>query len=593
MNRRFVCVAMSLMALTLASLAEPAASNLAAEYRDGQVFLTWKEAPEPEGTTFSVYLSDRPITDATLGTAQRVCAHINPRSARDWWLDPSIYVADGSQPKPDPKTGVVPVDPRIGFVIREGGKPLDADGGLHVHTVAPGEEGPRYYAVTCVKGKTEDRTIVPGQNALTAPVHQTRAPLRPIWLGEPGKAPAAAPAGRPVLMYLHGKGRSPAKDYLVFGDGSHGWREGLAFKFELEVTHDLITVNPKDSMWLGRPFAEGNDGMTKNKPVIFTFWYGCSDKIYDPALIPTGTPTAYSEQRLLWILSWVREHFQADSNRVYSTGSSMGGCGGVQFALRHPEVFAAIYAGVPIVAYNEGDPKRNWPDNTWRMIPATGPFDLKTSDGMTLRERVDAARFVRTHWGDLPFLVTCGGRNDASIPWHNNPNFYRALQEGRHGALVAWNDGTHGEVEVKTPPDFNRWGEFRGLSRFAINKSYPAFSRCSMDADPGNGDATNGVVVGFMNRGLDWEDPKDEPKRYEILIRWTLDPAALPVTVDVTPRRVQAFRLAPRESCSAANLDADGKEIQRFRLGTDEHGLLTCAGFRITSAKGNRLVLSR
>ena len=582
--KRLICGFVWLGIGALVAGAEPPVVNsLQAEYRDGQTFLTWNEALMPEGTTFTVYLSDKPITDATLGAAKRVCEHIYPRSAHDWWLDPDTY-APGKVPT---------VDPWVGFVIKEGGKPLDASGGLHVHTVVAGEEGSRYYAVTCVKEKKEDRMIVPGQNALTTPVNQQRAPIQPIWLGDPGKAPATNPAGRPVLLSLHAKGRRPAKDYLLFGDASHGWREGLAFKFNLRMTKHLITIEPRDVLWLGRRFVEGNDGLNKNKRVIFTFWYGCSDKIYDPALIPTGTPTDYTERWLLWMLSWVREHFQTDPNRIYCTGSSMGGIGGVQFAFRHPEIFAAVNASVPMVALNEGDPKRKWPDTTWRINRATGPFDLKTSDGMTLRERLDSRLFVRSHPGDLPFLVIANGRKDDSIPWHNNPDFYRALQEGRHGTLVAWNDGKHSKVRVKTPPDFKKWANYDGLSRFALDKSYPAFSYCSKDGDPGNGYATNGGVVGFINRGLDWEDPKDEARRYEVLIRWTLKPAVLPVTVDVTPRRVQAFKLKPGDSCSAVNLDADGKEIQRCKLSADAHGLLTFVGFNITSTKGNRLVLTR
>ena len=564
----------------------PAVTNLRAEYRYGQVFLTWKETAAPEEATFNVYLSEKPLTTGNLGQAKLVCQYINRQSAHNWWLNPENFTR--GKPKPDKKTGKVPVDPFEGFVIKEGGKPLDPKGGLHVHTVAPNEEGPRYYAVTCVINAKEDRTVGPGQNALKAPVVQKRAPIRPIWLGK-GKAPVpGSAAGKPVLLALHAKGRSRPQHYLVFGDASHGWREGLAFKFDVRLRKNRLDVRPSDSMWLGRVFER--QWRTR---VIWTWWYGCSNQIFHPDRVKTGTPTNYTERRLLWILDWVRGYYKTDPNRVYCYGGSMGGCGTMAVAFHNPKVFAAVCAHVPNFKYDEGNPKRKWRSNYSRMIRYCGPFSLKTSQGMTLKERLDSPAFVRRHPGDLPFVFAANGRNDRSMTWQHNPGFYRAMQEGRHGFVAVWNDGTHGGTYKKLPAEFRKLRGFAGVSRFALNKSYPAFSNCSMDGDPGNGDKDNGTINGDINLGLDWTDPKDEAKRYEVLVKSTREMPAGGVTVDITPRRVQAFRLKPGESCNAVNLDAGGKEIQRAEIKADKHGLFTFTGFRITSEKGNRLVLAR
>lgn len=591
MRNSVFCILLMATASAAAAGEHPAASDLSAEYRHGQVFLTWQEPDMPEGATFSVYVSAQPITEATLGRAKRVCNQIGPHSAWDWWLDHSVY---GRAPKADGKTGKKPSYPRRGFVIKEGGEPLDPESGLHVHTVQPGHDGPRYYAVTCVVDGKEDKTIVPGRNATRTPVAQKQEPTRPI-CQVPGAnpRPEGSEAGLPIWLQLHAKGCLRAKGYLAFGDASLGWREGLPFKFDLSVRKDVIVLVPSDSSWIGRRFTEARDGTNRGNLAIYSFWYGYSDSIRDPALVPAGVPTNYTERRLLWLISWARRHFGADPNRTYCSGSSMGACGTIDFALRHSEIFAAIWAHVGNVAYKHGDKARGWTDNWFRIIAFCGPLDLRCSDGMTLEERLDSARFVQSHTGDLPFLAMTNSRNDGSIQWQHLPGFYRAMQARRHGFVAAWNDATHSTNARVTPPDFMKWSTFERLSRFAINKSYPAFSRCSKDGDPGNGDKDNGDIVGYMNYGLDWADPTDLPDRYEVLVRWNREQEALPVAVDVTPRRVQRFRLKPGEACDGVNLDADGRQIQSASLRADKDGLLTFAGLRITSAKGNRLVLTR
>ena len=268
----------------------------------------------------------------------------------------------------------------------------------------------------------------------------------------------------------------------------------------------------------------------------------------------------------------------------------------MSFAFRHPEIFAAVSAHVPMVAYNEGDPAKGqalgWHDNTFRLKPFCGPLSLTCSAGMPLAERLDATAFVLAHPEDLPFLFLAHGRQDTSIPWHNNPPLYRALQARRQGCLVAWNDGAHPEVDGLLPADVKRAATV-GMARFALNRSYPAFSRASHDSNPGNGDNSDGDIVGFINRGLTWDDPVETPTRYEVLISGAADAVELPMAVDITPRRCQAFRLNPGQACLAVNTDAAGKTIQSLHLEADEHGRVTFPGFQLTERQGNRLVLTR
>lgn len=582
------------LATTVSAQAEPVVSGLQARYRVGQVFLTWQEAAVPDGSTFNVYLSRQPIADAaSLGRADLVCRWIEPHSAEDWTRDKGNY--GKGRPK-DPKTGKAPepLEP-VGYIIEPGGERLDPESGLHVHTVRPAEEGRAYYAVTAVIDGQEDRTVIPGANALAAPVAQSCAPVEPIWQGADAAPAAGSGEGRPLLVSLHAKGNRAACSYIVFGDATHAWREGIPFMFDVSVAGDRVALYPSNTMYVGRSFNKGIAAANKVRG-IWTFWYGCSDRIPEPESIAEGTPTNYSERRLLYEIAWVKQYLGTDPQRTYCMGSSMGGCGTMSFAFRHPEIFAAVSAHVPIVAYNSGDPDKGvqlgWHDNTFRLEYFCGPLSLISSDGLPLEKRLDSRDFVQSHPGDLPFLVIAHGRQDRSIPWHNNPDLYRALDSMRHGCLVAWNNGTHPEVDDLLPADLREW-KSTGLMRFALNTSYPAFSRCSRNDNPGNGDNTDGDIEGYMNRGLNWDDPAENADRYDVMVTYDLAETDLPLSVDVTPRRCQVFRLDPGQACTGRNIDGNGQTIQSVDLRADQYGRVTFPAFQLTEKAGNRLVLTK
>lgn len=592
---RFVLVLMVLASgVVNAEPRTPVVTKLRAEYRYGQTFLTWQESAVPVGTTFNVYLSRRPIVDtAAIADAKQVCRWIETRSAEDWTRDKGNY---GKGRVKDAATGQIPPVPEpLGYIVQDGAKRLDPTSGLHVHTISTDEQGNGYYAVTTVVDGREDRTIVPGENALRDPVAQKCEQIRPIWQGEGTAAAPDSGRGKPLHLVLHAKGNRPACKYIVFGDSTHAWREGIPFMFDVAVRADSVLLLPSNTMYVGRSFRRGI-AATGDIRGIWTFWYGCSDKIPQPEDIETGTPTNYSERRLLFEIDWVKRYLGTDPNRTYCSGSSMGGCGAMSFAFRHPEIFAAVSAQVPIVAYNDGDEKKGvrlgWHSNSHRLVSFCGPLSLTCSDGIPLSKRMDSTDFVLSHPGDLPFLIIANGRQDTSIPWHNNPDLYRALQKMRHGCQIAWNDGIHSEVANGLPPDFLKW-KTTHLTRFALSKSYPAFSNSSANNEPGNGDNNSGDIVGYINRGLNWTEPKETTDRYELLVTYDAAADDLPLSVDVTPRRCQTFRLPPGQTCTAANVDATGQTIQSMPLKADRWGLVTFLRFRVTSPEGNRLILTK
>lgn len=499
-------------------------SGLKANARDGQVFLTWKEAETPEGTTFNVYVAKEPIVD--VAQAQCVGHHIERHSARDWWEDPASFTKDDPAGKP------------VGFLIESGGQRLDPQCGLFVYTVRKDKKGRLYFAVTATDERgQEDRQVVAGINSLPNGIKATPGPLQPIWQNEGRPPERGAAKGKALWLNLHAKGEVvPNMEYLVFGDETLGWRAGLPLKFSVRIQNNELVVRPTDRVWINRPHLEAADGGTK---AIWTFWYGYNSCIYDLNLMPKGQPTNYTERLILWILNWVSEYYQPDTERWYCSGSSMGGCGTISFGLRHPELFAAIHANVPIVSYTylgSGSAHRLEPSCWVGPIPD----DLSTNEGVPLLERMNSTEFVSQTKANLPFVFLVNGRKDASIPWSNNPPFYRALSAAHQGFAAYWDNGNHATSGTDAPEDVKRWSD--RLRHFRLNESFPAFTNTSCDRNPGNGQPEDGDLVGGINRGLDWKDIEDDRDRYAITVLADYPGLQYPVRTDMKLRRVQKFK---------------------------------------------------
>ena len=542
-------------------------SHLQAAARDGQVFLTWQEAETPVGTAFNIYLSERPIADVT--KAEKIAHHVERHSAQDWWEDPAALGKGESRPP-------------VGFLIQEGGPRLDPADGLFVHTVRPDRAGRLYFAVTCTDPDgREDTQVTAGANSLTEGVAVTPGSIRPIWQRPGPPHPPGAGRGKAQWISLHGKsGVVPDMEYLFFGDRTMGWREGLAVKFSVRVAGDEVVIRPTDRTWINRPHPDGAGGSA-----IWSFWYGYNSEIYDRQRMGQGVSTNYTERRNLWILEWVGRHYQTDPKRWYCSGSSMGGCGTISFGLRHPELFAALHAHVPIVSYTHlgTDSARRLEAACW-----TGPLtaDVKTNEGVPLLDRMNGTKFVHQADADLPPLFVVHGRRDGSIPWENNPPFYRAMNEARQALAVYWDDGEHATAGKRAPADVKAWTQrFR---QFRLDQSFPALANTSSSRNPGNGSPDDGDLVGWINRGMAWRDIEDKPDHYAITILAEYPGLEYPVRTDVTLRRVQKFKTAPGERLSVRSGDAPPMPIT-----ADLRGRVTILQVGIPSQSGVRLTIHR
>ena len=576
-----------LFSASLCSSVHAGLSDLTAEYRNGQVFLKWKETGLSPEARLTVWGSSKPITEQNCSRAEKLADRLNPSSAADWWRDVSSFVVQRSREQKSEEIFAgqtaehKKLSPRQqGFVIEDCGKPIPASGGLHVHTpINRKETGKRYFAVSC-----RDQGKTAGFTALKKPVDVRMAPIQAIQIAGK-KIPRGSGKGRPLVVNLHGRGGGVGVDskgralgtHLFFTDRTLGWREGLPFKFTVSIQSrpDRVSVTFYDRVWIGRNMSpkEYSDSRDAAK-AISTFWMGYDPKIAESLLGPEYICDNYTERLLLYLIRWVKDYFQTDPAAVYIVGGSMGGTGAVQLATHFPKEFAAIKAHVPIYSYTWKPSQVGGNTSAWRMQCSVGKFTkqnpAKMPDGTGLLDYLNGTKNIAHPETDMPAIFACNGRLDKSMPWANNPPFFAAADKARQFLSVYWNNGAHGMAD-EMPGDMKRDMDLASLFRFRLDSSYPVFSKCSDNRDPGNGDIKDGDLIGWMNRGIGWKTLADEPGIYKIKLKIAHPEIRYPVTSDITIRRRQKFRPAPGQS---VQVKINGqKTIKPIRL--DKYGQLT------------------
>ncbi len=543
-------------------------TGIAAVHRHGQTFVTWKDVAEGEaGARFRYTLlrSTAPIKQENLGKAQVCATGILHHSGR------MFGSAFNRKDRLDAEKPMA--------ILETGGKPLPVWSGLAVHTVQ--KPGPHYYAVIATDEKGDRLSdVVAGKSATSTPIEEKVAPLEPIKVFDSkerktyvAQTHLTGKKGLPLHLSLHGStgqggGAGEWGDsYLHFANADMGYRDGLPGVFSILETR---RKEGNHLQLMVRDAIEHPSGLR----AMETFWFGywCvpqNAKIAEPRAYP------FTENRLLWILDWTIEHYGADRNRLYASGGSMGAWGSVTFALRHPELFAAIYPNRP------GLRRKGL-----AILEGKLPDDRETillPDGKTnFLHRMDSVRFAEEHAEDLPFIGWCCGRYDGFATWKEQVDFAKALAANKHGFAFAWNNGNHGTGAQPMAHVLKHYP----AEKFALNRSYPAFRNSSIDQNPGNGDPKDGDLEGGINLGFTWTDPEDSDGKWSIAVGNDL--AKKPMTVDVTPRRAQKFKLKAGEACSWTSSHGASGEVV-----ADKHGLVTVPRLEIREGQATTLKIVR
>jgi pimeloyl-ACP methyl ester carboxylesterase len=570
----------------------PRVTALAAIHRDGQTILTWMEpalqgSPErmsvqdltelraslarnPKQTTYRIYRSAEPFSAATIGNAELI-DEIGPLSG---W-DPDYYGIS-----PNIQWNV----PR--FVVRDGANPVPPGTAVYAHN--PRAEGKAYYAVGLAIDGEEDLSVFDRGNALQQPVEEQVGPGAPVlqriehpeefnYVRNPTLRfyvrwecpPNASMPSRPIdyLVALPPKTVEPTPVGLHLHCWGANLEGGYGWWYDAAQGAILISTNE----------------------IPYDWWTGYHEFLGTWKCWRDGVVRDYSQTRLISFLDWAATQWKIDRSRVFTAGNSMGGSGSPSLALRRPDRVAWCVSWVGV--HRPADTpqftssyERVYGDTAWKLLfqdRKTAAFDY-----------FDDAAYVRREPGrDTPLIVFSNGKNDHDIGWPQAREFWKALQETRRPHVFRWGLGGHGQRALLPGPDPVE--RELGID-VRLDQTLPAFSGCSLDSDPGDGDPRNGSPEGQSNLFLYWETAGDkvvdEVGRWAMTLRLSLKAPNSECTVDVTPRRCFQFRTPAGTKASWRNLSDKGAEIQAGIVTADPSGLVTIPGVTVT-ASGNRLIV--
>jgi hypothetical protein len=587
-------LSVSTLAAGPASASQPAAA-LRAVHRDGQTFLVWKEverlvsAKEPriadvlaaqallkkqeesrQAMRYRIYRSSRPLS-ATRLDASELIAEVKPLSAFNNTVWGLYWYQSENAEKPAPT-----------FVIDERGAPLAPDEGLYVVT-ATAHARSYYGVVPTLNG-------VPQTAAFRSAAPVDEAPLATI-------QPVLQSKRQGQLMY----GEGEIRHYVRWVGPPEANVHGVATNWVLGIPSSPHWPAPLQvglhawggtawngyGWWYG--WKEGTLLLATNDYPPQTWWYGYYDHHGIRPPRPGDIVHNYTERRLLSMLEWVKSRFEVDPSRIFAAGLSMGGSGASALAMRHPHVFAF---GISWVGVHDFARSPQFTSGFESLLGAPA-LKLRTGEGELVWDRLDLPRFVRQNpAAETAFLTFANGKNDSQIGWPQALDFVRALQETRRPFIFTWGQAGHGERAYV--PTKNGGGDNASpILPLSRDRSLPAFTRGSLDDDPGNGDPKSGAPQGQINMYLRW-DPEsliDRADRYELALYLIASAPRDSCTADVTLRRVQSFKTPPGTRVAWQNLGTGGP-LQAGTAVADAYGLITLPEVLIRK-RASRLVVQR
>ncbi|MBA3647073.1 MAG: prolyl oligopeptidase family serine peptidase [Chitinophagales bacterium] len=567
-------------------------NQLQSLYQDGQVFLTWK-SPDKTNLRYNVYRSSTPINTKNDLKHSQYIGDVRDSSSRNVRLSS--------------------VKGKTVFIkLKADAAPLKSNNGLYVITCT--SSGSFYYAVTVItlSDNFEDKTINPGSNSLSVGVMEMVADPQPIYqdsaiwkTGDVAKYyaqfatnqntphyPAMCNQGSYVYnFYVIKRGNFIHQPLFVFYEGllENSIKGNGLGQFENKTITNCTIMGCDD--WLPGP-DNGTGPQSGDK----TFWIGYHENfdMYTDSnpTSKTGTIRTYTQTRLIHTILWADKYLSVDSNKVYLVGVSAGGFGVLITANIIPDKIAAVYAVVPPVhggtSTDEdtqlyGTAEANLPTDV--LNPDTGD-SIRIWDLMELRHMVD----VNKRRG-LPILFTVHGKNDETITWTTKPSFYDSLKVSHQGTTFFWDQRDHDGkganfLDNETTPAFYLYNS---------TKSFPVFSNCSINQNPGSGDPANGDPYGAINGYLDFDSSiVDQPCTWsgriflkKMYVNGVVQPAYKNCTADITLRRLQYFVPIEGSTVKWSNYNSVNKRVQHGSL-VYAGGAITITGIKITDA-GNKI----
>ena len=564
----------------------PPVKDLQAFHRAGQTFVTFAEpaplsadkeltygqyrqlvASAKDDWCYRVYAADKPIEPASILQARLVgqagplsCWNVNGRNME--------YLIGQAMIQPE-KIGELaentnhlmytwgPDSPRMDryplarLVVDEQAGPLPPGSGLFVNN--PDAAGKRYYAVTSCRNGVEN-LVAPAVAA--KPVDESVGPGLPVRQGEglwgpffdfPGRRQvyvqwAAPPLAPQPSMYFNWSVLAPrhlpagklVPAELYFHSGNFSYAKPRQ-KFLLES----VQIAPHD-------FPDSG-------------WYGFNSSYGTLRSYKQGAVSNHTQRRIMAFLEWAANQFPIDRQRMLLPG----GDGAAMLAMAYPDKFAYV-----LVNGFEGDVLE--PKAALRFAAIWGPKspDIKDGQGRGDWSWAMLDELAKNARQDLPLFVCRGYSWGPHVKGFAKGygRFYDAMLAARQPLIADW---TWASGNLIKPSKYD--GLWRGLD-LTNQTPVPAFSKCSTDKNT-EGD-------GQHNLPLSWGKISDAADAVSIVI-----PAGRGASFDLTPRRLQNFKLKPLqkvqwEATSEAVKGETQPAPQSGQIEVDQQGRLTIPGLK-------------
>lgn len=208
-----------------------------------------------------------------------------------------------------------------------------------------------------------------------------------------------------------------------------------------------------------------------------------------------------TERRVDALVEWANAHLPISATRRCVAGGSMGAWGCITYALRRPEMFAAVYADRPRWRWTNYSAQTfsvyDWNDGSLPYSAATAPSIASADGGGSVYDRrINSIGFVSNTANKVPWIGWCIGRNDGFAFFEDQIDAVNALRAARRGFAFAWNDGNHTTGSI-----LSQITDSYPYGLFELGKGYPLFEQCSLDQDP-TVDLVGGINIGLTFRNV-------------------------------------------------------------------------------------------
>ncbi len=552
----YVCYSLILIVILRSFTATGATvTELTAVSLNGQVFLTWKNVI---GTNFqyNVYRSVLPITSATQLISDNYLGYVRDNSGkniRKSQLKNSNYY----------------------FVIANSQPALASDRGLYVATSASSLT--YYYAVTVttLSDNIEDKTITSG-NSLLSPVSETVA------------LPQA------VLQTITTQGNGDLSyEYVIWGDNqtTSNWRAfnnvgSYGYNFTIQKKGNYNN-QPLCIQFIDQgPFKKVGSDFCNDCNILSlddwlpngenTYWIGYNDSynmyVSNNAnpINTTNTVRTFSQSKTQEIIRFARRQPNIDSTRVYMFGNSHNGFGALITAMNIPSEISSLYLTSPPLIYKtkNGDIREHQFCKASSNVPTNINYP-GTSNPILIWDFCDLRVWYRINkQNGVPYAQGINGKNDTKAGWAQKNHWYDTVNAYHQGGTWFWDQRVHSGTgaqffDSETKPDY---------TRYYTNRSWPAFSFCTINQNPGTGSATDGDPYGALNGYLDWNGNSiiDQPCTYSVncfvktfYVGGVADAQQYDSCyADITIRQAQSFHPLPGQTVTWTNYGATNNLLQ-------------------------------